>query len=86
MADETKIESLQSDRSGDAEQAATEQLARQLLGRLDPHADDAQQDYISILRRVQGAIDRELFKRTSASVQPPGPSGETAVANPQQES
>lgn len=85
MADETKIESLQSDRYGDPEQAATEQMVRQLVGRLDPHNDDQHQDYPSLLRRLQVAIDRELSKWTSASVQPPGRSGETAVANPQQE-
>jgi hypothetical protein len=55
---------------------------RHALRQLDPHADDQQQDYVSVLRRLQTAIDRELSKWTSASEQPVGPSGEVAVAEP----
>jgi hypothetical protein len=83
MAEQTNIEDAQTHRYGDAEEMAKEQVVRQALRVLHPTADDAAQDYPSILRRLQGAIDRELSKWTSASTQPPGPSGETAVAEPQ---
>jgi hypothetical protein len=54
------------------------QAATQLL----PRADDAQQPPQELLRRVQVGIDAELSKWTSAVVQPPGPSGTTAVPEP----
>lgn len=53
------------------------------LGVLDPHADDMDQDAGMLYRRLQVAVDRELSRWTSGYVQPPGPSGETAVAEPQ---
>lgn len=59
-----------------------EVATRHLVGYLDPHADDAQQDGATLLRRLQTAIDRELSRWTSAILQPPGPSGGTAVAAP----
>lgn len=57
-----------------------EAIVTQALGRLDPRPDDARQPYQSRLRRVGEWVDTELFKWTSAMVQPPGPSGTTAVA------
>ena len=57
-----------------------EQAAREALGRLDPHAEDSKLGYAEVLHRDLGIVDRELFRWTSSTVQPPGPSGEIAVA------
>lgn len=57
-----------------------EQVARQALGHLDPKNGDAELDYLDVLRRLQAAIDKELFKWDSSIVQPIGWSGETQVA------
>jgi hypothetical protein len=80
----TNIEGLQAQRTQTAEDATREAAVRQALGHLDPKNDDQQQGYVEILRRLQTAIDRELSKWTSAPTQPVGPSGTTAVAEPQQ--
>lgn len=58
---------------------APEAVVRQALRQLDPQAGDDRQDYPTVLRRLQAAIDVELSKWTSAPVQPVGKSGETAV-------
>lgn len=57
-----------------------EQAVSQALSRLHPTADDAQADHGTRLRRLQVRVDVELSRWTSAMVQPPGPSGATAVA------
>lgn len=59
---------------------AKEQAVRQFVGAVDPKNEDAQTDYITMLRRAQTAIELELFKWTSAPVQEQGKSGETVVA------
>lgn len=57
-----------------------EQVMRQALGHLDPKNGDAELDYLDVLRRLQAAVDRELFKWDSSIVQPIGWSGEAQVA------
>ena len=59
-----------------------EQAVSQALSRLHPTADDAQADHGTRLRRLQARVDVELSRWTSAIVQPPGPSGATAVPEP----
>ena len=49
---------------------------------MDPKSEDAQCDYVTILRRAQEAIERELFTWTSAPVQEASPSGTTVNAPP----
>lgn len=56
-----------------------EQVMRQALGVLDAKAGDAELDYLDVLKRVQAAIDRELFRWDSSLVQPIGWSGEAQV-------
>jgi len=67
---------------GTLAQGEQEQAARTAVDRLDPHAGDQYLDYPSVLLRLQEVVDRELFRWTSAALQPPGPSGGTAVAEP----
>lgn len=57
-----------------------EQTIRQVLGQLDPKHGDAELDTLDILRRLQAAVDRDLFKWDSSIVQPIGWSGEAQVA------
>jgi len=57
-----------------------EQAAHEALSRLDPRPEDRYLGYGEVLRRDLALVDRELFKWTSSLVQPPGPSGEIAVA------
>ena len=78
-----RIDDLQASRATDSQQVNREAAIRHALGQLDPHNDDGQCGYVELLRRLQGAIDVALSKWTSAPTQPPGPSGETAVAEPQ---
>lgn len=60
--------------------AAKENAVRAFVGAVDPKNDDASTDYITMLRRAQAAIEKELFVWTSAPVQEPGKSGETVIA------
>lgn len=50
------------------------------LARLHPRADDARLEPLEHVRRLLERVDLELFRWTSAMVQPVGPSGATAVA------
>ena len=54
-------------------------LMRQALGRLDPHPEDASLGYVEVLQRVQGAVERELFRWDSSLVQVPGFSGAVQI-------
>lgn len=72
MPDETHIDAVQAERFRNAEQAVTAQLLRQLLYRLDPQQPDVPQDYPSLVRHVQAALERELSTWTSAPVSSPG--------------
>jgi hypothetical protein len=65
--------------SGDPSQAETEQVMRQALGHLDPKAGDAELEYLEVLRRLQGSVERELFRWASSIVQPAGFSGEIQI-------
>lgn len=56
-----------------------EQVMRQALGHLDPKNGDAELDYLDVLRRLQGSVERELFKWDSSIVQPAGFSGEIQI-------
>ena len=56
-----------------------EQVMRQALGHLDAKAGDVELDYLDVLRRLQSAIDKELFRWDSSLVQPAGWSGEIQV-------
>jgi hypothetical protein len=64
---------------GEALTPEQEQAIAQALSHLHPAADDHLVDGGTRLRRLQTRIDVELSKWTSALVQPPGPSGATAV-------
>ena len=79
---QTHIDDIQVAKGQDAQQATREAAVRHALAQLDPHNDDQYQGYPELLRRLQGAIDVELSRWTSAPVQPPGPSGDVAVAEP----
>lgn len=57
-----------------------EQVMRQALGVFDAKAGDAELDYLDVLKRVQAAVEKELFKWDSSIVQPSGWSGESQVA------
>ena len=57
-----------------------EQALRAAMSRLDAKPHDERVGYGEVLRRVLSAVDQELFRWTSAAVQPRGPSGDTAVA------
>jgi hypothetical protein len=52
----TRIEDLQVSRHTDSQQVNREAAVRQALGALDPHADDGQQGYAELLRRLKAAI------------------------------
>jgi hypothetical protein len=56
-----------------------EQVMRQALGHLDAKAGDAELEYLQVLQRLQGAIEKELFKWASSLVQPAGFSGESQI-------
>jgi hypothetical protein len=56
-----------------------EQVMRQGLSVLDAKAGDAELDYLDVLKRVQEAIDLELFHWDSSLVQPPGFSGRIQI-------
>jgi hypothetical protein len=59
-----------------------QQIVTLALATLHPTADDHLVDHGTRLRRLQARIDIELSKWTSAMIQPPGPSGATAVPEP----
>jgi hypothetical protein len=59
---------------------AKENAVRAFVGAVDPKNEDAHTDYVTMLRRAQAAIDKELFVWTSGVEQPPGPSGAAQVA------
>jgi hypothetical protein len=65
--------------SGDPAQAETEQVMRQALGHLDPKAGDVELEYLQVLQRLQGSVERELFRWASSIVQPAGFSGEIQI-------
>jgi hypothetical protein len=65
--------------TGDPSQAETEQVMRQALGHLDAKAGDVELEYLQVLQRLQGAIEKELFKWASSIVQPAGFSGEIQI-------
>jgi hypothetical protein len=65
--------------SGEPSQAETEQVMRQALGHLDPKAGDVELEYLQVLQRLQGALEKELFKWASSLVQPAGFSGESQI-------
>jgi hypothetical protein len=56
-----------------------EAVMRQALGVLDAKAGDAELEYLEVLKRLQGAIEKELFKWASSIVQPAGFSGEIQI-------
>jgi hypothetical protein len=56
-----------------------EQQMRQALGVLDAKAGDASLDYLDVLRRLQAAVEKELFRWDSSLVQPVGFSGESQI-------
>jgi len=56
-----------------------EQCMRQALGYLDAKAGDAELDYLDVLRRNLGAIEKELFRWDSSLIQPAGFSGESQI-------
>jgi hypothetical protein len=56
-----------------------EQIMRQALGHLDAKAGDAELEYLEVLRRVQGSVERELFRWASSLIQPAGFSGEIQI-------
>lgn len=60
-----RIDTLQAERYGDAQHATREAAVRQALGHLDPHADDGQQPYPELLRRLHDATGRELDRLTA---------------------
>ena len=60
--------------------SAKEQAVRQFISLVDPKNEDARTDYITLLRRAQAAIERELMVWTSGIEQPQGKSGEAVVA------
>lgn len=57
-----------------------EQVMRQALGYLDAKTGDAELGYLEVLRRIQGAVDIELFRWDSSLIQPQGWSGASQVA------
>jgi hypothetical protein len=56
-----------------------EQVMRQALGYLDAKAGDIELEYLEVLRRLQGSVERELFKWASSLIQPAGFSGEIQI-------
>ena len=52
---------------------------RQALGILDAKAGDQELGYLEVIRRLQAAIEKELFKWDSSMVQPAGFSGEIQI-------
>lgn len=60
--------------------AAKENAVRAFVAVVDPKNEDARTDYVTMLRRAQAAIEKELFTWTSAIEQPQGRSGATQVA------
>jgi hypothetical protein len=59
---------------------AKENAVRAFVSAVDPKNEDARTDYVTMLRRAQAAIEKDLFTWTSAPVQERGASGETVVA------
>jgi hypothetical protein len=59
-ADPTQIEAHQASRVAAATQAHIEHVLRAALAVLDPQADDGQQPYATMLRRLQTALEREI--------------------------
>jgi succinate dehydrogenase flavin-adding protein (antitoxin of CptAB toxin-antitoxin module) len=57
-----------------------EALVRFALGRLDPKTGDQDLEGGEVLTRLLACVDKDLFKWTSAMVQPVGPSGAAQVA------
>jgi hypothetical protein len=60
--DPAHIEAHQASRFASTGQARTEYVVREALAALNPQADDAQQPYAVILRRLQEALEREVSK------------------------
>ena len=73
------IAHILADSAGHAPTPEQEQMMRQALGRLDPHAGDQDLGYGEVLKRLQGSIERELFRWDSSPVQPPGFSGDIQI-------
>lgn len=56
-----------------------EQCMRQALGVLDAKAGDQDLGYLEVIRRLQAAVEKELFKWDSSMVQPAGFSGDIQI-------
>jgi hypothetical protein len=73
------LQHILADSESHAPTPEVEQVMRQALGHLDAKAGDVELEYLEVVRRLLGSIERELFRWASSLVQPAGFSGEIQI-------